>query len=265
MIIDFHTHCFPNYLTRRAVPKLALDGGNLVPAFDGTAMGLENAIKRDGADKAVVLNIATNPKQQRNVNNFVKMILDRSDVLIPFGSVHPDSEDVIPQLEWLHKQGVKGIKFHPDFQGFFVDDEKMFPIYEKIAELGMITVFHAGVDISEPDPVHCTPQRLRKAMPRFGDAPVVAAHMGGFLLWQEVAENLADTGCYLDTALSMGSLPPKWAKDIIKAFGAKRILFGSDMPWSSTRNEISFIKSIGLDSWDEEMILGRNAQRILGL
>ena len=141
----------------------------------------------------------------------------------------------------------------------------MFPIYEKIGSLGMITVFHAGVDIGVPDPVHCTPQMLKKILPRFGGAPVIAAHMGGFLLWREATELLGGTGIYIDTAFSSGSVPPPWAKESIAAFGADHVLFGSDNPWSATGRELAFVRSLGLPEEETELILGKNAERLLGL
>lgn len=199
MIIDMHTHCFPDPLAEKAMPMLALRSGNPCPAFDGTASGLKESVLSGGADRAAVLNIATNAHQQKKVNDFAISLLGDS-VLIPFGSVHFESPDAISELDRLHDAGIKGIKLHPDYQGFFADDERMFPIYEKIGSLGMITVFHAGVDIGVPDPVHCTPQMLKKILPRFGGAPVIAAHMGGFLLWREAAELLGERE-YISTPL----------------------------------------------------------------
>lgn len=264
MIIDMHTHCFPDPLAEKAMPMLALRSGNPCPAFDGTASGLKESVLSGGADRAAVLNIATNAHQQKKVNDFAISLLGDS-VLIPFGSVHFESPDAISELDRLHDAGIKGIKLHPDYQGFFADDERMFPIYEKIGSLGMITVFHAGVDIGVPDPVHCTPQMLKKILPRFGGAPVIAAHMGGFLLWREAAELLGGTGIYIDTAFSSGSVPPPWAKESVEAFGAEHVLFGSDNPWSPTGRELAFVRSIGFKEEETELILGQNAARLLGL
>ena len=264
MIIDFHTHCFPDSLAPKAIPALSHRSGNAKPVFDGTAGGLKKAVRDAGADRAVVLNIATNPHQQRKVNDFAVSLLG-DDTLIPFGSVHYESPDALDEISRLHDAGIKGVKLHPDYQGFFVDDERLFPIYEKLGELNMITSFHAGVDIGMPDPVFCTPQRLRRALPYFGGSPVIAAHMGGFLLWREVADSLADTGIFIDSSFSCGALPPDWAKEIISAFGAQRVLLGSDMPWSSTADETDYIKSLDLDADTEALILGGNAQRLLGI
>lgn len=264
MIIDFHVHAFPDALAAKALPLLSKCSGGVKPNYDATISGLESYLAKNNVDYAVVLNIATNPHQERKVNDFAISLLEKKNI-IPFGSVHPDSPNALSELERLAKAGIRGIKLHPDYQHFFVDDEKMFPIYKKIAELGFITVFHAGVDIGYPKPVHCTPERLLRVLDLFDDAPVVAAHFGGWLLWDSVLEDLCGTQVYLDTAFSSGKMPPDYAKELIKAHGADKVLLGSDMPWSDTLDEVRFVHSLDLSAEDEEKILSNNAKRLLNI
>ena len=264
MIIDFHVHAFPDALAAKALPLLSKCSGGVKPNYDATISGLESYLAKNNVDYAVVLNIATNPHQEKKVNDFAVSLLEKKNI-IPFGSVHPDSPNALSELERLAKAGIRGIKLHPDYQHFFVDDEKMFPIYKKIAELGFITVFHAGVDIGYPKPVHCTPERLLRVLDLFDDAPVVAAHFGGWLLWDSVLEDLCGTKVYLDTAFSSGKMPPDYAKELIKAHGADKVLLGSDMPWSDTLDEVRFVQSLELSAEDEEKILSNNAKRLLNI
>ncbi|HIR10974.1 MAG TPA: amidohydrolase family protein [Candidatus Fimenecus excrementavium] len=264
MIIDFHVHAFPDALAAKALPLLSKCSGGVKPNYDATISGLESYLAKNNVDYAVVLNIATNPHQEKKVNDFAISLLEKKNI-IPFGSVHPDSPNALSELERLAKAGIRGIKLHPDYQHFFVDDEKMFPIYKKIAELGFITVFHAGVDIGYPKPVHCTPERLLRVLDLFDDAPVVAAHFGGWLLWDSVLEDLCGTKVYLDTAFSSGKMPPDYAKELIKAHGADKVLLGSDMPWSDTLDEVRFVQSLDLSAEDEEKILSNNAKRLLNI
>lgn len=264
MIIDFHVHAFPDALAAKALPLLSKCSGGVKPNYDATISGLESYLAKNNVDYAVVLNIATNPHQEKKVNDFAISLLEKKNI-IPFGSVHPGSPNALSELERLAKAGIRGIKLHPDYQHFFVDDEKMFPIYKKIAELGFITVFHAGVDIGYPKPVHCTPERLLRVLDLFDDAPVVAAHFGGWLLWDSVLEDLCGTQVYLDTAFSSGKMPPDYAKELIKAHGADKVLLGSDMPWSDTLDEVRFVQSLDLSAEDEEKILSNNAKRLLNI
>lgn len=62
--------------------------------------------------------------------------------------------------------------------------------------------------------MHCTPTMLLRVLDAFGDAPVVAAHFGGYLLWKEVYDVLCGTDIYLDTAFSSGKMPPRYAKKL---------------------------------------------------
>ena len=52
MIIDMHTHCFPDPLAKKAMPMLAMRSGNPYPAFGGTASGLRESVISGGADRA---------------------------------------------------------------------------------------------------------------------------------------------------------------------------------------------------------------------
>ena len=265
MIVDFHTHCFPDRIAERAVSQLAVASGNATPAFDGTAQGLLNLVHSKGVDIAVVLGIATNVKQQKNVNDFLIELNKRDDV-VSFGSVHPDAEDAIDELYRIKEAGLKGIKLHPDYQSFFVDDDRMFRIYETVNKLGLLLTFHAGVDIGVPDPVHCTPQRLKNILPMFDNTNVIAAHFGGYLLWNEVEELLVgEKNLYIDTSFCHTRMPPLWAKRIIEKHGTDKILLGSDLPWSVTDKEMEFIKSLGLSDDVLADIFGNNAARLLGL
>ena len=132
MIIDFHTHAFPEKIAEKAIEKLSFASGGLIPQTNGTVSGLKALMKKDGVDKSVALGIATNEKQQTAVNDFIKS--QECEEIIPFGSVYPHAESALEELERIHSMGIKGIKLHPEYQQFFVDDEKMKPIYKKISQ-----------------------------------------------------------------------------------------------------------------------------------
>lgn len=263
MLIDFHTHCFPNKLVARAMEVLERNSGNIQPQTDGTADGILRHLDQHGLDKAVVLNIATNPKQQHNVNDFAAAI--NSQRLIAFGSVHPDAPDCIDELYRIREMGLKGIKLHPEYQNFYVDADKMLNIYETADKLDLIVSFHAGVDIQYFEPVHNTPERMAHILPAFTKGRVVAAHMGGWQLWHEVEKHLVGKNLYLDTAFCYANMPAPHAKRIVKRHGADKILFGSDLPWSSSGLTRRFVESWGLSPDEYAAVMGGNAARLLGL
>lgn len=262
MIIDFHTHCFPDKIAGNAVNKLHQLSGGLKYYTDGTKNGLLNSMKECNVNKAVVLNIATNAHQQRSVNDFAISI--NGDSLISFGSVFPDSKDAFDELDRLKSAGIKGIKLHPDYQGFEIDNEKYKPLYKKISKLNFITVFHAGFDYGYPPPYKASPKKSAKALTWF-DSPVVLAHMGGLNMNEDVLSYLAGSDVYFDTAFCYSSMPRYYAEKIIQKHGADKILFGTDSPWRTADIEMQFIDNIGLSENEKELILYKNAKKLLNV
>lgn len=263
MIIDFHTHCFPEKIAQRAISGLEYSSGGVMPNTAGTLHSLLEKMDSDGVDISVVLHIATNERQQHSVNDFAAEI--QGDRIISFGSVYPDAPDVLDELERIKELGLFGVKLHPEFQNFYVDDEKMKPIYKKISELGLITLFHAGMDVGYRPPYHCTAERLEKALSWFS-TPVVAAHLGGLDESQEVIKRLCSKeNLYLDTAYSYGIVAKPVLSDIIEAHGIDKILFGSDCPWHRPAWEKKMIDSLELTNDDKEKIYYKNAKKLLKL
>ncbi len=263
LVIDFHTHCFPEKIAKATIEKLSYISGGLIPQTDGTKDSLLYLMSKDGVDKSVVLSIATNAKQQKNVNDFAVSL--KSEKIIPFGSVYPFSDDWEEELEKLKANGIKGIKLHPDYQQFFVDDERLFPIYKKIEKLEFILIFHAGEDFGFSPPYKATPERLRKVA-TFIETPVVCAHWGSLSMGEDVLKYLCDIdNCYFDTAFGYGTMPKDRAKRILDKRGTDKILFGSDSPWNAPSWDIGMIKTMGLTEEEENKIFYKNAENLLGL
>lgn len=261
MIIDFHTHCFPDRIAKRALDALSETAG-LMPSTDGTVGDLKRLMKDEGVSIAVVQNIATNAHQQKAVNDFAASIA--CDEIIPFGSVYPDAEDALEELERIHALGLKGVKFHPEYQNFFVDDEKMKPIYQKISRLGLITLFHAGEDYGYMPPFHATPERIKNAL-RWFDSPVVAAHWGSQGMGEETLRHLCGLDIYFDTAFGYASAPKPMQQAILEKHGCSKILFASDCPWHAPSVDLFRLDSLGLSKTERESICCGNAKQLLGL
>ncbi len=260
MIIDFHIHIFPDEISERAIRTLA-ERSNLLPQTNGTASDTLNKMKSWGIDKAVCLNIATKPKQQRKINMF--MSETKSDILIPFGTVHPESETCLDEISFIKNSGIKGIKLHPDYQGFFPHHKKYFEMYSRISELNLPLIFHAGYDIGLGCPIHSTPLMIREVAKNFPDLTIIAAHFGGYGMWYDSCELLGDVeNVYFDTAFPMG-MEKSQAEEIIKKKGAEKILFASDCPWYSPKTTFDFIDSLSISSNEKDSIFHRNAEKIL--
>ncbi|MBR6836332.1 MAG: amidohydrolase [Oscillospiraceae bacterium] len=267
MYIDFHTHAFADKIAERAIAALtenATDCG-YKPLTNGTVADLKRILTEQGIDKAVILPIATKPTQQTIINNWAREIKD--DFFCPFGSIHPMAEDWSDELERIKSLGLYGVKFHPDYQNFFVNDEFMYPIYRKCAELGLPVVFHAGYDPISPDVTHCTPEAAAEVFDKVPELTMILAHGGGMRRWDDVEKYLAGKPgkLYFDVSVIAKEISGEQLYRIIKAHGADRILFGSDCPWDTPQNEIKMINDLPLSDEEKELIFHKNAVELLRL
>jgi hypothetical protein len=265
MVIDFHTHIFPDKIAVKTIRYLEKQG-QVKAATDGTLAGLLKSMKENGIDISVVMPVVTRPEQFASVNAYSAEINGREGI-ISFGGIHPDTEDYRGSLEQIKEYGLPGIKLHPDYQKTFVDDPKMVRIIDYATELGLIVLLHAGLDIGLPDPIHCTPQRTRHMLEQIDrpEAKIILAHTGGYQLWDEVEEYLVGQSVCFDISYSLGKISDEQLKRIIENHGADRILFATDSPWDDQGAILKRFKDLCLPKEEEEAILYRNAQNLLAL
>lgn len=260
-IIDFHVHVWPDPVAEKAVAGLMNDG-MLTPFYDGTVTGLVTEMDRCGVDASVIQPVATKPSQVESINNWVAQI--GGDRVIPFGAMHPDFEQPAQEIARMASLGLKGFKLHPEHQSFEPDEGRMSAIYQAALAHDMTILFHAGADEVHPT-VHGTPESFVNVLESFPGLRLVLAHLGGYRVWNRVAELLVGREVYLDTAYTLGHLPDEDFVEIVHAHGAEKILFGSDGPWTEACKEIAWLRSLPLREGVVEALLGQNAERILGL
>ena len=268
MIIDFHTHIFPPAIAPRTVEVLRegamrVSGVDMIAHTDATAEGLRTSMKRHGIDLSVVMPIATKPSQTESINRYAKEI--SVDGLLSFGSLHPANDDPEGILEDLRDKGFLGIKLHPEFQNFYIDSPESLRVLRCAERLGLLVMLHTGADVGIAPPVHCAPARLNSVLDHVSGQNMIAAHMGGFNMWEDVERYLIGTPFYLDTAVVMDFLDNQTAKHMMLAHGTHKILMASDSPWASQGRAVSYIRDMALEPSVEEDILGGNARRLLGL
>lgn len=265
MIIDFHTHIFPDRIAAQAIERLESSGGIKAKA-DGTLTGLFAAMDRGGVDMSVILPVATKPTQFVNIQSFARSINEQyQDRLLSFGGIHPDCANYRKELNTIADYGLKGIKIHPDYQGVMIDDPRFLRIIEYACELGLIIITHAGIDISMQNSVYCPPKKMRKVLDELKPEKMVLAHMGGWDMWDEVYEYLAGEDVFLDTAFIYDIMKKEQFLRILEKHDSDKILFGSDSPWSDMSVAINWIKDLSLPQDIEEKILSGNAKRLLGI
>jgi predicted TIM-barrel fold metal-dependent hydrolase len=264
MIIDFHTHAFPDTLAPRAMSSLITNSNNFFPAHtDGTVKGLKENMQKAGIDISVLQPVITKPSQTRTLNEWAKSVQD--DKIIAFGGVHPDTDDYKRDIDFICDLGLKGLKFHAEYQNFFVDEPRMLKIYDYAFSKGLIILHHAGYDPAFENPNRATPERFQKVARAMQGGTLVVAHLGGQSQWDDVEKYLVGENVYLDTSMGFWLYSKEQFLRIYQGHGAKKLLFGSDTPWSDSKLEVDLFNAIPIPKEDRELIFSGNAKRLLGL
>jgi len=265
MVIDFHTHIFPDRIAGRTIEKLEEVGG--IKSFtDGTLCGLKTSMRENAVDISVVLPVVTKPSQFDSVNSHAAEITGKEGI-ISFGGIHPDTEDYCNKLDQIKNMGLLGIKLHPDYQETYINDSKMVRIIQYATEIGLIVSIHAGLDIGLPNPIHCTPMLTALMLDQINneDNKIVLAHMGGYNMWASVEEYLVGRNIWLDTSYSLGKMSNEQFIRIVENHGSDRVLFGTDSPWDGQGEALRCMNALELTEEQREHIMGRNAMKLLGI
>lgn len=282
MVVDIHTHTFPAKIAASTLLKLQ-NMSHTRPFTDGTEAGLTASMARAGVDYSLVLPVATAPRQVCHINDASARLNQegRARGLLSFGCMHPDFDGWKEELSRVASLGLRGIKLHPVYQDVDFDDIRYLRILDRCGELGLIVLTHAGLDVGFPGKVNCSPDMVLRAVEQVGPVTLILAHMGGWRNWDEVERLLPHTGVLLDTAFSLGSMTPlgdgyygpadlRLMEEadfvrMVRAFGAERVLFGTDSPWGGQEEGLARLRALPLTPEEREAILGGNARRLLGL
>ncbi len=263
MITDFHTHAFPDSLAPRAIATLEAGSGDWQAHTDGTVAGLLVSMDAAGVARSVVCPIATRPDQFDGILAWCGAI--RSERIVPLGSVHPAADDVAGQVCQVADAGLVGLKLHPMYQHFKLDEPRLDPLYAAAAEAGLFIEFHCGDDIAYRGDDSAEPFRLAAVAERHPQLTIVATHMGGWLRWQAVREHLLGrfANLWMETSFSMDFLPDAEMVALIRGQGVGRVLFGTDSPWADQAEQLAHLRRLDLTDAEQRAILQDNAQTLL--
>lgn len=264
MIIDTHTHIYPDRVAAIVIKKMAAQG--LKPYGNFEYQDLLATMDRCGISAAVVFNIAEKPSLVKTANDFLASVSERKK-LICLGTLNPYYEDFEDEIDRLKEMGLSGVKFSSTYQDFFADEERMFGIYQKLCDNDMIAYFHVGKDpVALEAEAKTSPRRLARVLEMFPKLKMVAAHFGGLEMLEEAEKYLIGRELYLDTAWtpSVEMLNPERIARIIKKHGPEKIFFGTDYPFSDAQRQIDWILRLPISAEDKERILWRNASEFFG-
>jgi hypothetical protein len=260
MFIDLHAHIYPDNLAQKVTAHLKSHYGININ-YQGTVTEYLNICRQGNIDAAVVFTAATKPEQVTSANRWA-IINNNKNNFISFGTLHPDYDDIDGEIKRLKTAGIKGIKLHPDFQNFYLDDEKALEMYEKLAK-DFIVLFHVGDDETPEKTNYTSPERLAHVLEAVPSLKVIAAHMGGYQMWDRSIECLVGKNLYFDTSSSYYFLPAEKYRFMIKEHGCHKILLGSDYPFNDPIREANCIKNLGLNDNEYSAIIGDNAKKLL--
>lgn len=269
MIIDAHAHIFPDKIAEKAVAGI----GGFYAKFDvnvqgnGTLGELLGQGAEAGVDRFIVQSVATVPTQVEAINDFIsESVRMHPEKLIGFGAMHPNYPDIDGEIGRIISLGLRGIKLHSDFQGFAIDDERAFPIYEA-AQGRLPILFHNGDTRSDLS----SPERLLKIVKRFPRLTVIGAHFAGWSMWEksvrlfhDYLEENPESPVFTDCSSSLYAMTPENAAALIRKFGVNRVMWGTDYPMFNAKEELARFAKLPLTDIEKEMVLGGNALRLLG-
>ena len=286
MIIDFHTHIFPDKIAAGVIDKLQKKSRSK-PYTDATAGDLLQSMQEAGIDYSVTLPVATNVRQVEKLNTIaIAEVQAQAESgahsgLISFGGMHPDYENYKEELRRLKEGGVKGIKLHPAYQDVDFDDIRFLRIIDAASELDLIVLTHAGWDIGIPHHDFASVEQILHVIKEVSPTKLVAAHMGGWRNWKEIKSDLAGAPIWLDTAFSVGPIEPAEGTtrtpeesmnmydseflELTRAHGTDHILFASDCPWSSQKTYVDRFLQMPFTEAEKAAVMGENARHLLGL
>jgi predicted TIM-barrel fold metal-dependent hydrolase len=259
-IIDFHTHAFPDSIAEKAMAALKQEG-DIKAHLDGRIASLISSMDKNGIEKSLVCSIATKPSQFEPILSWSKKI--SSERIVPFPSLHPDDPEAAERIDRIKEQGLKGIKFHPYYQNFSIDEDRLFPLYDRISRNGLILVMHTGFDFAYEKNRITDPEKILKVLENFPDLKLVTTHLGAWDDWDEVEKLLIGKEIYMEISFSLEFLNKERAYSIICRHPKEYILFGTDSPWTDQGKTLSLFKELNLEKDVEEHILRHNAIRLL--
>lgn len=263
MLIDAHTHCFPDPVAPKAISALTSAYG-LTPTCDGTTAGMLKLMDADGVDIAVVLPVATRPEQVEGINKWVLGVA--SERIVCFGAIHPAYPDPIKQCKLLKVAGVPGVKLQPNWQRFSPDSREAEPLYDAIEQAGLICYFHAGDEIDGSWDIVATPESIARVHERHPGMTMVAAHLGGYLMWDRARKHLIGRDIYLDTSFCRDQdISDQQYADLILEHGTNRVILGSDAPCEIASRQKQRVDRLPISEEEKEGICWRNCAQLLGL
>ncbi len=273
MIIDIHTHTFPDKIAEKVIVNLSAAAENTPPMTLGTENSLLESMAAAGVTYSVIQPVATRPDQTEGINRKVAAVHERHPALISFGAMHPENENYREIIVNLRKDGIRGIKVHPVYQNVDFDDVRFMRIIDCCMENGLAVLTHAGKDIGFPGRDNVPPSAIANVIHTLHPDKLILAHMAAWEHWDRIDEILEAGEFYCDTAFAVKpdvdpqNYPRLMEKPafeaLVRKIGVDRVIFGSDSPWQGQKELVDTIRSCGFTEEELEKIFYKNVKKMV--
>lgn len=258
-ITDAHAHVFPDKIAEKATEGISHFYDLPMEYHGRVAEMLENGMAA-GVDNFLICSPATTVTQVHSINSFLASCAAAYPMCTAFGTLHPYADHVAEDFEQLQQLHLCGVKLHPDFQNFPIDDPRAYPMYDMIQSSGLPILMHMGDARSD----FSHPYRLAMVLRQFPKLRLIAAHFGGWRQWKEANAILQpDERLRFDTSSSLPFLPPEEIRKLISHFGAENCFFGVDYPMWDYDAELERFFALGLTDGENRAILSENLDAFL--
>lgn len=259
-VVDAHCHIYPAAIAAKAAKAIGTFY-NHESACTGVAEEIIEINKEAGIDMSLVQSAATVPHQVASINEFIAATVNKHpEHFVGFGTLHPDSENSEREMEQLIALGLRGVKIHNDFIRIAVDDARMDKIYRLCAEAHLPILLHTGDSRYD----FTNPNRMERVLAANPDLTVIGAHFGGWSVWDDASTRLAKfDNLLVDCSSSTAYISPDFARELVRRYGAHRVMFGSDFPFNHPAEELERTLALGLTDEEYRLVLGENAKKIL--
>lgn len=259
-VADAHAHIYPGKIAEKATDSVG-DFYHIPMQNVGLPHVLAQRGAETGIDRFLVCSVATKVEQVRSINQFIQEKCRKYPQFIGLGAWHQDIQDIAGEMDDIQSRGLKGIKLHPDFQKFYIDDERMLPVYEEAHRRGLPILFHTGDSRTD----FSTPRRLMNVVEKIPEFTCIAAHLGGYSEWEDARRELSGTNVYIDTSSSLFTVSPEQARKSIEHFGIDHTMFGTDFPMWNPKEELERFFALGYGEEDNRKMLYENFAHLFHL
>jgi len=290
-VYDFHTHAYQAPVAKIIMRHLEV-GKRLETAReffhlhpDHKAPTIEHLIavsQANGIDRTNLLLVGVKPGMLRELNEWGLKQREAHDNLSVLGAVHPNinEEALNNEIKWLRDHNFPGVKIQSVHQRMEALSQEAKSLYKKLADAGLFVLMDTGNYLKPGEDGYkylTRPAMVAEITKEFPDLRIIAAHLGGFMGWDESENYLVDKdfdNLWLDTAFmgsivkyykSQGQDRAEQVKRILLRHRPDRLLFGTDIPYNNPTIELAFIRTLLADFPDLlQQIMWQNAADLLG-